>query len=62
MIVQDLFNILKNTTFRSYFVNNAKNNRIHSSSQKIQEFSLSKFGTWQYGISNQGKKRNVLYL
>jgi hypothetical protein len=61
MKVRDLFQVLKNTNFRSFFINNPDDNGVPSLSEdtqtellEVQEFTLNDFGSWQYGISNYG--------
>ena len=65
MKVRDLFQVLKNTNFRSFFINNPDDNRVPSLKEdtqtellEVQEFTLKDFGTWQYGISNYGVESN----
>ncbi len=67
MKVQDLFQVLKNTNFCSFFESNPKEYGVHELSKKteielleVQEFSSSDFGSWQYGLSNDGYK-NIHY-
>ena len=65
MKVRDLFHVLRNTKFRSFFINNPDDNRVPSLKEdtqtellEVQEFTLKDFGTWQYGISNYGVESN----
>lgn len=65
MKVRDLFNVLKKTTFRTYFINDPKENPGQELSEEtqaelleVQEFKLEDFGFWQYGISNFGSEGN----
>lgn len=65
MLVRDLFQVLKNTNFQSFFISNSEDNlgtRLKKSTQaellELQEFTLEDFGFWQYGISNYGYKDN----
>jgi hypothetical protein len=61
MKVRDLFQVLKNTNFRSFFIINPDDNGVPSLSDdtqtellEVQEFTLNDFGSWQYGFSNYG--------
>ena len=64
MKVRDLFQVLKNTNFRSFYVNNPEDNRVPILSaetikelREVQEFTLEGFGSWLYGSSNYGKHK-----
>jgi hypothetical protein len=64
MKVRDLFQVLKNTNFRSFYINNPEDNRVPELSAdtinellEVQEFTLEDFGSWVYGSSNYGKHK-----